>query len=73
MKRKLASSRAEARCERRGVRSQVAFTLIELLVVIAIIAILAAIAAPGAEQGEGPSTVHRVQESSSSDGAGVGM
>jgi prepilin-type N-terminal cleavage/methylation domain-containing protein len=50
MKRKLASSRAEARCEKPGLqhdgREGSAFTLIELLVVIAIIAILAAMLLP---------------------------
>jgi prepilin-type N-terminal cleavage/methylation domain-containing protein/prepilin-type processing-associated H-X9-DG protein len=47
---KLHSSRAEARCEKRGLqrarRGASAFTLIELLVVIAIIAILAALLLP---------------------------
>jgi prepilin-type processing-associated H-X9-DG protein/prepilin-type N-terminal cleavage/methylation domain-containing protein len=46
MKRKLASSRAEAREQKRGLRGELAFTLIELLVVIAIIAILAAMLLP---------------------------
>ena len=46
MKRKLAGSRAEPRCEKRGARGETAFTLIELLVVIAIIAILAALLLP---------------------------
>ena len=46
MKRKLAGSRAEARCQERGAEGEIAFTLIELLVVIAIIAILAAMLLP---------------------------
>jgi prepilin-type N-terminal cleavage/methylation domain-containing protein len=45
---KLASGRAETRCEKRGLQHdrRGAFTLIELLVVIAIIAILAVILLP---------------------------
>jgi len=50
MKTKLARSRAETRCEKRGLqhdgRRTSAFTLIELLVVIAIIALLAALLLP---------------------------
>jgi len=46
MKRKLASSRVEARWRKRGLGRHTAFTLIELLVVIAIIAILAALLLP---------------------------
>src|SRR5258708_5489886 len=46
MKRKLASSRADSRWQKRGFKGATAFTLIELLVVIAIIAILAAMLLP---------------------------
>ena len=48
MKRKLASGRAEARCEKRGLQrdGRGAFTLIELLVVIAVIAILVSVLLP---------------------------
>lgn len=46
MKRKLASSRAEACRQKRGLAGQTAFTLIELLVVIAILATLAAMLLP---------------------------
>jgi prepilin-type N-terminal cleavage/methylation domain-containing protein/prepilin-type processing-associated H-X9-DG protein len=46
MRRILASSRAEARWEKRGLAQGIGFTLIELLAVIAIIAILAALLLP---------------------------
>jgi prepilin-type N-terminal cleavage/methylation domain-containing protein len=46
VKRKLAKSQAEVRCEKRTARGVSAFTLIELLVVIAIISILAAMLLP---------------------------